>query len=211
MLSNTLRMLTYTDPVHRTGFVEGWTIFYWAWWIAFGPFVGLFVTRISRGRTLRELILGMAIFGSLGAWVFYIVLGNYALWLDMHGVVKIREILHSQDNAQAISAVMGSLPFGQLARGVFAVIAMIFIAATYNSKAYALAASSTRDLGVGEDPSRGNRVFWALVLGLLPIALMSVNGGTKIAMSAVLVASLPLLLISVLMSVNLARSLREDA
>lgn len=207
MLQNSLRMITYTDPVRRTGFVESWTIFYWAWWIAFGPFVGIFVTRISRGRTLRELILGMALFGSLGAWLFFIVLGDYAFWLDMRHIVPVRWIVETKDPGQAISAVMGALPFGNISRFVFAVIAIIFIAATYNSKAYALAASTTIRLGVGEDPGRWNRVFWALVLGLLPVALMSVNGGVKVAMSAVLVASLPLLVISILMCVNLVRTL----
>lgn len=207
MLQNSLRMLTYTDAVRRTGFVENWTIFYWAWWIAYGPIVGIFVTRISRGRTLRDLILGMSLFGSFGAWTFYIVLGNYAYWLDMQDLVNVRRIVSEQGTGEAISAVMGSLPWGRVSRLVFALISIIFIAATYNSKAYALAASTTRDLSVGEDPGRANRVFWAIALGLLPIALMSVNGGIKIAMSAVLVASLPLLGISILMSINLARHL----
>ncbi|TDK60453.1 BCCT family transporter [Sapientia aquatica] len=206
MLQNSLRMLTYTDAVKRSGFVENWTIFYWAWWIAYGPIVGIFVTRISRGRTLRDLILGMAVFGSLGAWIFYIILGNYAYYVDMHHLVPVRQIVHDASTGQAISAVMGSLPFGNVMRGVFALIAIIFIAATYNSKAYALAACTSVELSVGEDPSRWNRVFWAVALGLLPIALILVNGGIKIAMSAVLVASLPLLFLSGMMVYNLLKT-----
>jgi BCCT family betaine/carnitine transporter len=78
MVQDFVRMVTWTDPVKQSGFVESWTVFYWAWWVAYGPFVALFATRISRGRTLRELILGLLVFGTLGASVF-IVLGNYAL------------------------------------------------------------------------------------------------------------------------------------
>ena len=209
MLQNSLRMITYTDAIDRTGFVENWTIFYWAWWIAFGPFVGLFVTRISRGRTLRDLVLAMAVFGSLGAWMFYIVLGNYSFWLDMTERVPVREIVNGEGPPQAIAAVISSLPFPFLMLTLFSVISVIFIAATYNSKAYALAASTMRNLPVGQDPPRWNRIFWALVLGLLPVALMSVEGGIKVAQSAVLVASLPLLVIAILMCINLVRSLRD--
>ena len=210
MLHNMLRMLTWTDPIGRTNFVEDWTIFYWAWWIAFGPFVGIFVTRISRGRTLKELILSMACFGSLGAWVFYIVTGNYALYLDLNGIVPVREIMNTVDPAQAIARAIGSLPFGALAQTVFAVISIVFIATTYNSAAYALASAASRQLRVGADPARWHRLFWALVLGLLPVALMAV-GGVKVIMSAVLIASLPLLAVAVMMCVNLVRSLKADA
>ncbi|TNE33067.1 MAG: BCCT family transporter [Alphaproteobacteria bacterium] len=210
MLQNMPSMLTFTEPMRRSSFVEDWTIFYWAWWLAFGPFVGIFVTRISRGRTLRQLILSMALFGSLGAWVFYIVLGNYALFLDLNGVVPVREIMTEVDPAQAIAAVIGSLPLSRMALLVFALLCIIFIATTYNSAAYALASSATRKLGPGEDPGRWHRLFWAFVVGILPVALMSVEGGTKVVTAAVLVASLPLIGIAILMCINLVRCLRQE-
>ncbi len=75
------------------GFVENWTVFYWAWWMAYAPFVGLFVTRISRGRSLREVILGMLSFGSLGAGIFFMVLGNYALHLDISGALDVTGLM----------------------------------------------------------------------------------------------------------------------
>lgn len=207
MLTNMLRMVTYTDAIGRSGFVEDWTIFYWAWWIAYGPIVGIFVSRISKGRTLKQLILGMSVYGSLGAWAFYIILGNYTYYLDLNKILDIQNILTHFGSGQVISDVMGTLPMGSIVRPIFALIAIIFIAGTYNSKAYALAASTSRGLNVGEDPARWNRVFWACTLGLLPIALMSIEGGIKIAMSAVLVASLPLLIICALMTINLYKSL----
>jgi BCCT family betaine/carnitine transporter len=209
MFDNMIRMLTWTDPVARSGFVEDWTIFYWAWWIAFGPFVGIFVTRISRGRTLRELILFMAIFGSLGAWLFYIVVGNYALHLDLTGALPVRTIMKEQDPAAAIAAVIGTLPLGAFAQVAFSVICIIFIATTYNSAAYALASAASKAVRVGVDPARWHRLFWALILGLLPVALMSVEGGIRVVLSAVLVTSLPLLVVAVLSCVNIYRSIRQ--
>lgn len=211
MLSNMVVMLTWTDPIEQTGFVEDWTIFYWAWWIAFGPFVGIFVARISRGRSLRELILSMAVYGSLGAWLFYIVIGNYALFLDLEEVVPVRKIMADIDPAAAIAAVVGNLPAGPVVQVLFSVICIIFIATTYNSAAFALACAASKAVDVGLDPARWHRLFWALVLGLLPVALMSVDGGIKVILSAVLVTSLPLLVIAVLSCLNLYRSLNAGS
>jgi BCCT family betaine/carnitine transporter len=83
MADNFLRMNFWTDPFTESGFVENWTVFYWAWWIAFAPYVGLFVTRISRGRTIRQVIFGMMVWGSLGGWLFYMIFGNYAMFLEV--------------------------------------------------------------------------------------------------------------------------------
>ncbi len=84
MTQNFIRMNTWTDVFTNSGFVKNWTIFYWAWWIAYGPFVGLFVTRISRGRTIKQVIFGMLVYGSLGrcpvlydAWKFWALPGNH--------------------------------------------------------------------------------------------------------------------------------------
>ena len=79
LLQNTLAMTFWTDPIANTGFVGDWTVFYWAWWIAYAPFIGIFVTRISRGRTLREVVFGMLGLGSLGVWLFFFVL----FWIAM--------------------------------------------------------------------------------------------------------------------------------
>ncbi len=81
MTQNFVRMNFWTDPFSDSGFVESWTVFYWAWWVAFAPYVGLFITRISRGRTIRQVIKGMLIYGSLGCWVFYMIIGNYSMYL----------------------------------------------------------------------------------------------------------------------------------
>lgn len=209
MLQNMLRMVTYTDPVHRTGFVEDWTIFYWAWWFSYGPFMGVFVTRISRGRTLREVIFSMSAYGSLGCALFFIILGNYSAHLGLTGALPVAALLQSQQPAETISSVIGFLPMGNGARVVFSVITVIFIAAAYNAKSYGLSASTSLDLQVGQDPARWNRVFWSLLIGLLPIALLYLEGGLTVAKAAVLVASLPLLLIMGLMSVHLVRCLNE--
>ncbi|MDP5054085.1 MAG: BCCT family transporter [Congregibacter sp.] len=209
MVANFVTMSTWADPFTDSGFVEDWTVFYWAWWVAYGPFVGMFVTRISRGRTIRQVIAGMLLYGSLGGALFYMVLGNFSLALQLSGEVDILGIMQATDGNQAIVASFDQLPLPELAIGLFCIVSIIFSATTYDSASYTLASSATRSLHPSEDPPRWHRTFWAFALAILPITLMYI-GGIKVAQTAVLIASLPILLTGVLSSVALVKVLRED-
>ena len=210
MAQNFIRMNFWTDPFSGSGFVEAWTIFYWAWWIAFAPYVGLFVTRISRGRTIRQVVLGMLIWGSLGSWLFYMIMGNYALFLELTGGLDFTGIMKSASGNAAIVGMLEQLPLAGLVIGVFSLIALVFAATTYDSASYTLASSATLHLKAGDDPARWHRVFWALALGLMPVALMLMNSNLRPIQVILLIVSLPILLIGILMSVALVRTLRAD-
>ena len=207
MLQHFVRLNTWTDPIIRSGFVEDWTVFYWAWWMAYGPFMGLFVTRISRGRTLRQMILGMLGLGTLGCVIFYGIFGNYSLWLDLGGHTAVREMVAAERAPTAIAETFASLPGAGLILVLFVVVAFIFVATTYDSASWTLAAAATRNLRAGVEPARAHRLFWAFAIGVLPATLVFV-GSLKAIQSVVLVVSLPVLVIFVLMAVSLMRSLR---
>ncbi len=206
---NFIRMNTWTDVFSNSGFVKDWTIFYWAWWIAYGPFVGLFVTRISSGRTIRQVIFGMLAYGSLGGALFYMILGNFGLHLQTTETLAVSSILSNQGGPATIVAILDQLPFATLIIGVFALIALIFSATTYDSASYILASSATRELEAKEDPVRWHRLFWAVALAVLPLTLMFI-GGLKTIQSATLIVSLPLIIVGVLMAVSLVRQLQTD-
>ena len=205
-----VRMLTWTDPVEHKGFVESWTIFYWAWWVAYGPFVAIFATRISRGRTLRELIVGLITFGTLGAGVFYIVLGNYAMHLELSSVMSVTTMMREQSGPYALAEVLATLPFPTITMLAFLVVAVILMATTYDSASYTLASVASRDIRAGQDPARLNRLFWASAIGIPPAALLFTDGGIKVVQSATVVVSLPLLGIGVLLALSILRMIRED-
>jgi BCCT family betaine/carnitine transporter len=209
MLQNFVRMNFWTDPYTRSGFVENWTIFYWAWWLSYAPFIGLFVTRISRGRSIRELITGMLVFGSLGCWVFYMVIGNYAMHLELGGELAVSGLVAEHGGHIAIVEVLQRLPLGPLVIAVFALMSLVFAATTYDAAAQALAASQTLYLKEGEDPPRWLRVFWALAIGILPATLMYL-GGIEVVKTGILVASLPILLICIVCAVAFVRDLHDD-
>ena len=208
MIGNFVRMMSWTDPIEKTGFVESWTIFYWAWWIAFAPAIGIFVTRISRGRTIRQVILSMIFFGTLGCWVFYFIMGNYSLSLELNNQMSVTQNLAEHGMYETVASIIGTLPLGTLTLSLFALVSVISVATTYDSASYTLASTATSELKEGENPARWNRLVWAGVLGMLPIFMMLIEG-LPIIRSAVLIASLPLLIVGVAMAVALTKSLRQ--
>ena len=112
LASNFLRMSLYTDPVGQSGFPQRWTVFYWAWWIAYAPFMGLFVARISRGRTIREVVGANLVWGSLGCWLFFALFGNTALHDQLSGSLPVIGIMNDVSPQAAIVAVVKALPAG---------------------------------------------------------------------------------------------------
>jgi len=209
MLQNFLRMNFWTDPFTESGFVESWTIFYWAWWIAFAPYVGLFITRISRGRTIRQIITGMLIFGSLGSWVFYMIIGNYALFLHLTEQLDFLNIMSTNGGPGAIVATLETLPLAPLVIATFAFVSIIFAATTYDSASYTLASGATLHLKAGDDPARWHRVFWAFALAVMPMTLIFI-GGLRVMQVVLLIVSLPILAVGVVMTISLLKSLHAD-
>lgn len=208
-VSEFLRMLTWTDPMERTNFVESWTVFYWAWWLAMGPFMGMFICRISEGRTIRQVVFGVLGCGSLGCSLFFIVLGNYALYLELAGTYNVIEQAVQASPSTAIAGIVALLPMGQFWLIFLAVIGLIFMSTTYDSASYTLAAGATRELKDHKHPARWHRVFWAIALGALPVSLLFV-GGLRELQTASLIASLPILFIYILLIISIMLTLRSE-
>ena len=219
MFQNFIRMNTWTDPLTDSGFVEDWTVFYWAWWIAVGPFMGIFLAEISRGRTIRQIVLGSLFFGSFGCAIYYIVLGNYALHLELNDIISVTGTLEEQGAPAAIISVIASLPLGRIVLGMFCIVSVIFMATTYNSSSYALASCASSKIKAGQSPAKWHRLFWAFALALLPLTLMFIGdlrkGGFESSAleslkTASLVVSLPLLVVFVIMGFSLGRALIQS-
>ena len=216
LFQNFIKMTTWADPLQRANFVETWTVFYWAWWLALGPFVGMFVCKISEGRTVRQVIFGMLGWGSLGCALFFIVLGNYAYLLEVTGeIAVIREAIDVSPSA-AVASVIEVLPMSTFWLLFLAVIGVIGTATTYDSASYTLAAGATRNLTEHAHPARWHRVFWAVGLGVLPVSLLYLQtidasqslDGVRVLQTASIVASLPILGVYVLLGISIIRTLR---
>ncbi len=210
VVDNFLRMAFWTDPIDQSGFPQSWTIFYWAWWAAFAPFVGLFFGRISRGRTIRQLVLGVIGWGTLGTCSFLVVMGGYALHLVHSDALPLAEIFVREGMGVATVQVIAQLSGGKLALGVFLVLSIIFYATTMDSAAYTIASVCSKDLRSDREPPRLSRIIWAFALVALTLALVATER-LKIVQASTVVFSLPLLPVLVLMCMSLVKWLRTSA
>lgn len=213
ILGNIVHMATWIEPFGRfdgfrdTQFPQNWTIFYWAWWLAYAPSVGLFIARISRGRTIREMVVGSLFFGTFGCFLFYMVLGNLGLYLQLSGELDVINILNNDTPTVAIFAILNTLPLNNFVVALYTVLAIIFLATTFDSISYILASVVQRE--VDDEPMRWNRLFWACMLSFMPISLMLL-GGLETLQTASIVGGAPLLVIALLLCVSVVKAAKFD-
>lgn len=213
VLSNIIHMATWIEPFGNfenfedTQFPQDWTIFYWAWWLAYAPSVGLFIARISRGRTIRSMIVGAIFFGTLGCFLFFMVLGNYGIYLQLSGELDVVQILNGETPTAAIFAMLNMLPMKFLVIGLFTLLALIFTATTFDSISYILASVVQKKLG--EEPMRWNRLFWAGAMSIMPISLLLL-GGLATLQTASIVAGAPLLIVALLLCISIVKAANFD-
>ena len=208
LIENFVQMSFWTDPLEGADFVESWTVFYWAWWLALGPFMGVFIAKISRGRTIKQIVLGCLGYGTLGCALFFLVFGNFAAHLEINGIYSVTDAIANSSGQLAVVGVLSHLPMAGIFLFLFMVVCIVFAATSYDSASYAIATTIATNLPKDQDPGRVMRVFWAWFLGLLPIALLNI-GGLRPLQSAVTLASVPLLIVFVLLGLSLWLSLKE--
>ena len=210
MATNFVDMSLFTDPMGDGKFTREWTVFYWLWWISYAPGVALFVTRVSKGRTIKEVILAMVIGGSVGLWFIFGVFENYSVHSFIHGMVNVPQILSQQGGEVAIGQLLGLLPAGKLMMWLFLGIMVIFLAAHMDAVGYAVSATCTRGLSEGQDPSPNARLFWCLMLTLVPIAMIFSKAPLDTMKTATIVTALPFIVIILVQTYGLVKWLIED-
>ena len=188
-------------------FAKEWTIFYWAWWVAFGPLVGLFIARISKGRTLRQIIFGMLFFGTLGTWLFYLILGGYSMNGELTGKIDVLNSMNEIGHANTVINVVNSLPYDTIMLFIFCLITIVFITTSYDSMSFVISYHVLNTDGYVSNPHRNLRLFWAVVLGVLPAALV-LYSDHSVALDLILITSLPLMLVYPLMALSIIKELK---
>ena len=204
-LSDFIRMSLRTTPFRDSTWVGGWTVFYWAWWVSWSPFVGLFIARVSRGRTIREFILGTVAVPALAAFVWFSVFGGTALTLEVMQGLPISEAVKA-DVSTALFVVFDALPFGTLMSAVATVLVLVFFVTSGDSATLVLGMMSTRGQ---EDPPARVKVVWGALVAAIAITLL-LAGGLQAVQTATIVFALPFTLVIVLMAVALWRGVKHD-
>ncbi|MGE7682836.1 BCCT family transporter [Peribacillus simplex] len=209
LLQNFFRMSFYTDSVANSGFPEAWTIFYWAWWFACAPYMGIFVAKISKGRTIRQVIFAECIGGTVGCWATFSIMGNTGLYFELNKLVPVIDILEKKGGEAAIAAIYQGLPGGSVALLAIMIITLIFLSATLDSSSFTLASAASKKLSIDQEPAGWHKIFWALVIELVAFSMMF-GGGLHALQSVVVITSVPLILIMAMASISLIKWIKED-
>ncbi len=201
VVPRTFRMYAY-EP---NAWLGDWTLFYWGWWIAWSPFVGMFIARISRGRTIREFIAGVLLVPVLFTFLWMTVFGNSAISLDLSGLAPIAQVV-ADDLPVALFAMLEQFPLSALTSGIATLLIITFFVTSADSGALVI---DTITSGAADSSHVWQRVFWAVSAGVVA-AILLLAGGLQALQTAAIASALPFALVMVLMCYGLLRALQKE-
>lgn len=188
--------------------MQTWTLFFWAWWVAWAPFVGLFLARISRGRTLRQFVLGVLVIPFAFITVFVSVFGNSALEVIVGGDLAFGETAVGAPE-RAFFGLLSQYPGAPVLLAVALVTGMLFYVTSADSGSLVLARLTSTAADSERDGPKPLRVVWAVAMGLLTLGML-LAGGVSTLQQATLIVGLPLSLLLILVMVSLSRALARE-
>mgnify|MGYP001609064222 FL=1 len=205
-MSNLFGMTFNLYAYQPNGWIGGWTIMYWAWWISWSPFVGMFIARVSRGRTIREFIVGVLLIPTGFTIIWMGFLGNAALFniMQEHNVSLIHAV--QSDSSVALFEFLNHLPFSGVMSLLATVLVMLFFVTSADSGALVTDYLTAKT----ENSPTWQRLFWTVLMAALAIILLLV-GGLSALQSSIIMSALPFTFIMLLMSWGLLKALKLDA
>ena len=207
-LSNLVQLSfkTYVYEQEHTGWFSGWTILYWAWWCSWAPFVGLFIARISKGRTIREFIFGVLVIPSMFGILWFTVFGNTAIWLnDGEAAGTLGQMISSPETL--LFKFLDYLPLSGVTGLVSLVVISLFFITSADSGIYVLNNIASRDKSLAAP--RWQAVMWGVLMSVVAIVLMQ-SGGLANLQAMTLLVALPFAMLMLLMCCSLWKGLNAD-
>ena len=207
-LSNLVQLSfkTYVYEQEHTGWFSGWTILYWAWWCSWAPFVGLFIARISKGRTIREFIFGVLVIPSMFGILWFTVFGNTAIWLnDGEAAGTLGQMISSPETL--LFNFLDYLPLSGVTGLVSLVVISLFFITSADSGIYVLNNIASRDKSLAAP--RWQAVMWGILMSVVAIVLMQ-SGGLANLQAMTLLVALPFAMLMLLMCFSLWKGLNAD-
>lgn len=193
LAQNFIGLSTWTDALRTSSFPQNWTIFYWAYWMVWCVATPFFIGTISKGRTIRQTVLGGYFFGLAGTFTSFIILGNYGLGLQMHERLDLMGLYReTQDLYQAIIAIFETMPLAKAGLILLAVTMIAFYATSFDALTMVASSYSYKSLEAGEEPDKRVKLFWAVLLMLLPIALIFSENSMANLQTVSIIAAFPI-------------------
>ena len=210
MTQNFIELATYTDPARTNNFPQDWTIYYWAYWMVWCIAAPFFIGNISKGRTIKQTILGGYVFGVGSTIVSFIVLGNYSLGLQLKGTADfIAQYETSGDLYDLIISMINTIPCANFVLILMMICMITFYATSFDSIAYTAACYSYKELKEGEKPHNLVSLLWCLLLIVLPIALVFSESSMRNIQSISIISAFPIGLIMIAMILGLFRDMKK--
>ena len=187
-------------------FLSGWTIFYWAWWISWSPFVGMFIAKISRGRTLRQFVSVVVLVPSIVSFIWFAILGTTAIDQQMNGAE-----LPSSPPEEVLFSMLGGLPLAGVTTVIAALLVAIFFVTGADSASLVMGTLSQQGR---PEPSRWVTVTWGVLVGAIAAVLLVAGGDEGAGLSALqnvtIIAALPFAIIMAFIMIAFTKDLRRD-
>ncbi|MCX4528890.1 MULTISPECIES: BCCT family transporter [unclassified Streptomyces] len=204
-LHELLPMATRTGAFTDSAWLGAWTIFYWAWWLSWAPFVGTFIARISHGRTIREFLIGVLLVPSGATVVWFCVMGGTAIRLDSTGVADLA--VKVKDGAEAsLFAMLDALPLGTVTSYVAMALVMTYFVTSADSASLVMGSLTSRG---SLNPPTWLVVTWGILMAAVAAVLL-VAGGLKSLQTATILVALPFVIVMLLLCWALVSELRQD-
>ena len=193
LVQNFIGMSTWMDPLRENSFPQNWTIYYWAYWMVWCVATPFFIGTISKGRTIRNTVLGSYGWGLAGTFTSFIVLGNYGMAQQMkHGLDVSGFIAEGGAYSEVILKIFDTLPLGSFGLILLVVTMIAFYSTTFDSITMVVSLYSYKKLSVNTEPDKRVRTFWAVMFILFPVALIFAENSMYSLQSVSIIAAFPI-------------------
>lgn len=210
LVQNFVGMATWMDPARETSFVQDWSIFYWAYWMAWCVATPFFIGIISKGRTVKNTVLGAYGCGLAGTFMSFIVLGNYGLSQQIKGTLDVvGELENGADIPSVILEVLNTLPGAKFVLIILVITMIAFYSTTFDALTMVVSSYSYKFLKGDEEPDKKIRTFWAVMFILFPIALIFSENSMSSLQSVAIIAAFPIGIIVILIVASFFRDAGE--
>lgn len=199
MIQNFIGLCTWTDAMRTSGFPQNWTIFYWAYWMVWCVASPFFMGNISKGRTVRQVIIGTYVFGVSSTLISFVILGNYGLGLQMFGELDVVSLYRQcGDVYSVIISIIKTLPCYKFVLIVLILSMIAFYSTSFDSITLVATAYSYNKLDSDAEADNRIKLFWAILLIMLPIALIFSESSMKNMQTVSIIAAYPIGMVMIL-------------
>lgn len=210
LAQNFIGLSTWMDPLRDSSFPQNWTIYYWAYWMVWCVATPFFIGTISRGRTIKNTILGGYACGLAGTFTSFIILGNYGLAQQMkHGLDTVGAIAGGTSISEAIMNIFDTLPLPAFGIILLVITMIAFYSTTFDALTMVVSSYSYKELDVDEEPDKRVRTLWAVLFILFPIALIFSENSMNSLQSVSIIAAFPIGIIVILIVASFIRDAKK--